>query len=103
MKKFFILATLVATISMSANANNESNNLVKGGVEPDTIPVTPMPELPIALTIEPINEAEKIDEEILIVLKQIVNEGQTGVVYNALESQLLALKEKRANLIGEEK
>ena len=103
MKKFFILATMVALVSMSANAESKSNNLVKGGVEPDTIPVTSIPELPIALTVEPINEAEKIDEEIIIVLKQIVNEEQTGVVYDALESQLLALKEKKANLIGEEK
>ena len=96
MKKFFILATLVATISMSANANNESNNLIKGGVEPDTIPAI-IPELPIALEAAN-NEVEKVDEEILIVLKQIVSGEQSGVVYDALESQLLALKEKRNEL-----
>lgn len=96
MKKFFILATLVATISMSANANNESNNLVKGDVEPDTIPAI-IPELPIALEAAN-NEVEKVNEEILIVLKQIVSGEQSGVVYDALESQLLALKEKRNEL-----
>ena len=59
MKKF-ILATMVALVSMSANASNESNNLIKGGVCPDTIPVAIHP---IPVTDEETNEeAEKLNE-----------------------------------------
>lgn len=95
MKKF-ILATMVALVSMSANASNESNNLIKGGVCPDTIPVAIHP---IPVTDEETNEeAEKLNEEIIVILKEMICAGK-GVVFDTLNDRLMALKTERENLI----
>ena len=95
MKKF-ILATMVALVSMSANASNESKNLIKGGVCPDTIPAAIHPA-PIA--VEKTNEkAEKLNEEIIVILKQMIDAGK-GVVFDVLNDRLMALKTERENLI----
>ncbi len=95
MKKL-ILATMVALVSMSANAESKSNNLIKGGVCPDTIPVAIHP---VPMAVEKTNEeAEKLNEKIIIVLKEMMG-ADKGVVFDILNDRLMALKTERENLI----
>lgn len=99
MKKFFILATMVALVSMSANAKTGVKKSVKKSYPTITFTI---PE--IKKVTERVNSAElsKIDEEIVVVLKSLVAEQNEKfkVAQDSLWTQYIALKAERNQIIG---
>ena len=101
MKKFFILATMVAMVCMSANAKTGVKKSVKKSYP--TIAFT-APEIKKVTECADSAELSKIDEEIVVVLKSLVAEqnDKFKVASDSLWTQYYALKAERDQIIGRE-
>ena len=100
MKKF-ILATMVALVSMSANAKTGVKKSVKKSYPTITFTV---PEIKNVTECVDSTELSKIDEEIVMVLKSLVAEQNEKfkVASDSLWTQYYALKAERNQIIGRE-
>ena len=100
MKKF-ILATMVALVSMSANAKTGVKKSVKKSYPTITFTI---PEIKKVAECVDSAELSKIDEEIVVVLKSLVAEQNEKfkVASDSLWTQYYALKAERNQIIGRE-
>lgn len=100
MKKF-ILATMVALVSMSANAKTGVKKSIKKSYPTITFTI---PEIKKVTECADSAELSKIDEEIMVVLKSLVAEQNEKfkVVSDSLWTQYYALKAERDQIIGRE-
>lgn len=96
MKKFFILAIMMAFVGVSADAKPRTTK-AKAKAKPVLV-VNDLKFKPVIMTVnEPDSIAMQINDEIIALLKEVVmcqNESEAKTEYARIEPKLMALQDK---------